>query len=97
LTLLAGNQEEHPACKNMSDILAWLSVWSEVQIICIWFSWCQWTCNLIISCFIKIQNGLPFQCQLTHVVLEKRPLNGKYNCYYYIKVVNVLVAIIFSH
>ena len=30
----------------------------------------------IISCFIKIQNGLPFWCQLTQVVLEKRPLNG---------------------
>jgi len=30
----------------------------------------------IISCFIKIQNGLPFWCQLTWVVLEKRPLNG---------------------
>jgi len=29
-----------------------------------------------ISCFIKIQNGLPFGCQLTEVVLEKRPLNG---------------------
>jgi len=23
----------------------------------------------------KIQNGLPFWCQLTQVVLEKRPLN----------------------
>jgi len=30
----------------------------------------------IISCFIKIQNGLPFWCKLTEVVLEKRPLNG---------------------
>jgi len=30
----------------------------------------------IISCFIKIQNGLPFWCRLTQVVLEKRPLNG---------------------
>ena len=30
----------------------------------------------IISCFIKIQNGLPFWCQLTQVVLENRPLNG---------------------
>jgi len=31
---------------------------------------------LIISCFIKIQNGLPFWCQFTQVILEKRPLNG---------------------
>ena len=30
----------------------------------------------IISCFIKIQNGLPFWCRLTQIVLEKRPLNG---------------------
>ena len=29
----------------------------------------------IISCFSKIQNGLPFWCRLTRVVLEKRPLN----------------------
>jgi len=36
LTLLVGQQEEHPACKNLSDeVLAWLSVWSEVQT-CIW-------------------------------------------------------------
>ena len=30
----------------------------------------------IITCFIKIQNGLPFRCWLTQVVREKRPLNG---------------------
>jgi len=30
----------------------------------------------IISCFMKIQNGLPFSCRLTQVFLEKRPLNG---------------------
>jgi len=36
LTLLAGCQEEHPACKELSgEVLAWLSVWSEVQMICI--------------------------------------------------------------
>jgi len=32
LTLLAGRQEGHPACKKLSGgVLAWLSVWSEVQ------------------------------------------------------------------
>jgi len=32
LTLLVGQQEGHPACKNLSGgVLAWLSVWSEVQ------------------------------------------------------------------
>jgi len=32
LTLLVGQQEGHPACKKQSGrVLAWLSVWSEVQ------------------------------------------------------------------
>jgi len=32
LTLLVGRQEGHPACKkNFSEVLVWLSVWSEVQ------------------------------------------------------------------
>ena len=36
LTLLVGWQEGHPACKKVSGgVLAWLSVWSEVQT-CIW-------------------------------------------------------------
>jgi len=41
LHLLVGRQEGHPACKKMSGgVLAWLSVWSEVQT-CIWPSWCH--------------------------------------------------------
>ena len=56
------------------EVLAWLSVWSEVQMICIWSSWCH--CHPIISCSRKIQNGLHFWCWLTQVVLEKKPLNG---------------------
>ena len=36
LTLLVGRQEGHPACKKLSGgMLAWSSVWSEVQT-CIW-------------------------------------------------------------
>jgi len=36
LTLLVGRQEGHPSCKKLSgEVLAWLSVWSEVQT-CIW-------------------------------------------------------------
>jgi len=36
LTLSVGRQEGHPACRNLSGgVLAWLSVWSDVQI-CIW-------------------------------------------------------------
>ena len=37
---------------------AWLSVWREVQIICIWSSWCH--CHPIISCFTIIQIDLTF-------------------------------------
>jgi len=37
-TLLVGQQEGHPACKKLSGgVLAWLSIWSEVQT-CIWSS-----------------------------------------------------------
>jgi len=36
LTLLVGRQEGHTACKKLSGgVLAWLSVWNEVQT-CIW-------------------------------------------------------------
>ena len=57
LTLLVGQQEGHPACKNLSGgVLAWLSVWSEVQ-----------TCMslmmplpLTVSCSSKIQIGFTF-------------------------------------
>jgi len=59
LTPLVGYREEHPAWKKLSDaVLVWLSVCSEVQIICIWSSWCH--CHTIISCFIKVQIGLIF-------------------------------------
>ena len=37
LTLLVGQQEGHPACKELSGgVMTWLSVWSEMQIVCIW-------------------------------------------------------------
>jgi len=39
LTLLVGRQEGHPACKKLSsEAQAWLSVWIEVQMTCIWLS-----------------------------------------------------------
>ena len=42
LTLLVGRQEEHLARKKLSDwVLAWLSVWSVVQMICMWSGWCH--------------------------------------------------------
>jgi len=37
------------------NVLAWLSVCSEVQTILHVISWCH--CHPIISCFIKIRNG----------------------------------------
>jgi len=63
-----------PVVHERGEVLAWLPVWSKVQMIYIWSSWGQ--CHLIISCSSNIQNGLPFWCRLTHVVFEKRPLNG---------------------
>ena len=71
LALLVGWQEGHLACKKLSgEVLAWLSVWSEVQT-CIWPSWCHCHC-----CFSKIQIGLPFWYRLTRVVPHNWPLNG---------------------
>jgi len=56
---MVGHQEEHPASKKLSnEVLAWLPVWSEVQIIRIWSIWCH--CHPIIPCFVKIQIGLAF-------------------------------------
>jgi len=52
LTLLVGWQEEHLACENLSDeVLAWLSVWSEVQMTWVWSRWCH--CHPIISALAK--------------------------------------------
>jgi len=66
-TLLVGWQEGHPACKKLSGgVLAWLSVWSEMQ-----------TCKCpadatatAVSCFSKIQIGLPFWYRFTVVLLS---------------------------
>jgi len=57
LSLLVGRQEEHLACKS-DEVLAQLRVWSEVQMICIWFSWCH--CRPVISCLNEIQISLTF-------------------------------------
>jgi len=54
-----GVREEHPVYNKLSgEVLAWLSVWSKVQMICIRSSWCHY--HPLISCFIKIQIGLTF-------------------------------------
>ena len=54
-------------------MLAWLSVWSEVQT-CIWPSWCH--CHSLSLASVKFRLVLPFWYRLTQVVLEKGPLNG---------------------
>ena len=36
LTLFVGRLEEHPTCKKLTDeVFVWLSVWSEVQLVCV--------------------------------------------------------------
>ena len=74
LTLLVGRQEGHPACKKLSGwVLAWLSVWSEMQT-CIWPSWCH--CHSLSLASVKSRLVLPFWYRPTRVVLDKGPLNG---------------------
>ena len=37
--VFVGCQEEHPVCKKLSsDVLAWLSFWIKVEMICMWSS-----------------------------------------------------------
>jgi len=57
LTLLVRRQEGHPACKKLSGgLLAWLSVWSEVQTRMAQLMPLPPT----VSCFSKIQIGFTF-------------------------------------
>ena len=63
-----------PACKKQSDgVLAWLSVWSEVQT-CMWLSWCH--CHSLSLASVKSRLVLPFLYRLTRIVAEKEPLTG---------------------
>jgi len=66
------------ACNNwVNEESLWLSVWSEVQIVCMWSSWCH--CHRKTSSSLasfKSRLVLPFWYRLTLVGLEKRPLNG---------------------
>jgi len=77
LTLLAGCQEEHPACKQIKvsfEVLVWLSVWSKLQIACMCSMPSQNPPSSLAS--FKSRLVLPFWYWLTQVVPEKRPLNG---------------------
>jgi len=73
VTLLVGRQEGHLACKTLSSgLLAWLSVWSEMQT-CIQPSGCH--CHSLSLASVKSRLVLPFWYRLTRVVPEKGPLN----------------------
>ena len=69
---LGGRKGIRPV-KILSDgVLAWLSVWSEVQT-CIWCSWCH--CHSLSLASVKSRLVLPFWYRLTCVVPEKGSLN----------------------
>ena len=61
-----------PVKKLNSRVLAWLSVWSEMQT-CIWPSWCH--CHSLSLAPVKSRLVLPFWYRHTRVVPEKGPLN----------------------
>ena len=74
LTLLVGRQEGHPACKKTE----W---WSAGVDICLELGADLHMAQLMplpltVSCFSKVQIGLPFWYRLTWVVSDKGPLNG---------------------
>ena len=61
--LSVGRQEGHPACNKVSGgVLAWLSVWSEVQT-CIWPRWHH--CHSLFLASVKSRLVLPFWYQLS--------------------------------
>jgi len=78
--LLVGHQEEYPACKKLSDeVLLWLpvSVWSEVQIVCMWSSW--WHCHpkTLKSRLVYLSvTGLPRLSWKTHTHPFNVPFSG---------------------
>jgi len=78
LTLLVGRQEGHPACKKTE----W---WGTGVVICLEQGADLHMAQLMpllltVSCFSKIQIGLPFWYRLTWVVPDKGPLNS---CFFF--------------
>jgi len=68
-----GDRKGIQPVKNLSGgVLAWLSVWNEMQT-CIWPSWCH--CYSLSLASVKSRLVLPFWYWLTQVVTEKGPLN----------------------
>ena len=70
---LGGRKGIWPVKNLSSEVLAWLSVWSEVQT-CIWPSWCH--CHSLSLAPVKSRLVLPFWYWLTWVVPDIGPLNG---------------------
>ena len=68
---LGGRKGIRPV-KNSGGVLAWLSVWSEVQT-CICSCWCH--CHSLCLASVKSRLVLPFWYRLTRVVPDKGPLN----------------------
>jgi len=69
---LGGRKGVRPVKKLSSEVLAWLSVWSEVQT-CIWPS--RFHCHSLSLASVKSRLVLPFWYRLTWVVPDKGPLN----------------------
>ena len=70
---LGGRKGIRPVKNSSGGVLAWLSVWSEMQT-CIWPSWCH--CHSLSLASVKSRLVLLFWYWLTQVVPEKGPLNG---------------------
>ena len=70
---LGGRKGIRPVKNLSSEVLAWLSVWSEVQT-CIWPSWYQ--CRSLSLAPVKSRLVLPFWYRLTWVIPDKGLLNG---------------------
>ena len=69
---LCGRKGIRPVKRLSGGVLAWLSVWSEVQT-CMWPSWCH--CHSLSLAPVKSRLVLPFWYWLTRVVPDKGPLN----------------------
>ena len=74
---LGGRKGIRPVKKLSGGVLAWLSVWCEVQT-CIWPS--GFHCHSLSLAPVKSRLVLPFWYRLTRVVPDRGPLNGCVVC-----------------